>query len=113
MKRSPKSNPQAGDVIQWKDWRITVLRRESDTVTYRAARKDGYTKPPASCRLAEWKERAKGARAVETALNDDQCVTTPYVSGPCDVDGQPIIGDAHCTGLNVRCEAHCQGSHRA
>jgi hypothetical protein len=118
MPRSARTNPQPGDVIQWKDWRITVLRREvvvgnGDQVTYRAARKDGHTKPDAACSVAEWKERAKGARVVEEGLDNAQCVATAYVSGPCDVDRVPIEGLAHCAGLNIRCEAHCTGSHRA
>lgn len=111
--KSSKNNPQPGLVLKVKDWRITVLRRETvvgvgDQVVYRAAHKDGYTKPDAAVSIADWRERAKVAKVVEEAPQAGQCVATAYVGGPCEVDGVVIEGLAHCVDLSIRCAAHCE-----
>jgi hypothetical protein len=105
--KSSKNNPQPGTVLRFKDWRITVLRREGDQVTYRATHKDGYTKPDAACTLAQWKERAKGAKVVEEGLDGATCVATANVAAPCKVDGVMVVGEVHCLGLDLYCAGHC------
>lgn len=76
-------------------------------MTYRAAHKDGRSKPPATCTLSEWGERAKGAKVAERALEDGACVATANVAAWCEVDSLPIAGEVHCVGLKLFCAAHC------
>ncbi len=113
--RSVTADPREGDVIKWQGWRISVLRREGDQVTYRAVK---ASLPPRSATvgLADWKVRAKGAQVAERGGNSGECLVTGWVAGPCMADGVPIQGAAHIVDLEIRCGAHCrvcQGGKRA
>ncbi len=105
--RSVQSDPREGDVIKWQGWRVSVLRREGDSVTYRAAHKDGRSKPETTVDLATWRERAKGAQVAERGGNGGECLVTGWVAGPCMADGVPIQGAAHVVDLVISCAAHC------
>ncbi len=112
--RSVGSDPREGDALRWQGWKVTVLRREGDSVTYRAAHKDGRTKPDATVAIADWKQRAKGAQVAERASSSTECLVTGWVAGPCMVDGVPIQGAAHVVDLVISCAAHCSvhgGAH--
>ncbi len=112
--RSVTADPREGDVIKWQGWRISVLRREGDQVTYRAVK---ASLPPrsATVSLADWKVRAKGAQVAERAPSSTECLVTAWVAGPCMADGVPIQGAAHVVDLEITCGAHCKihGGKRA
>jgi hypothetical protein len=106
MTRSPLKNPQPTDVLAWGGWRITVLAREGDSVTYRAAHRDGRSKPE-TCTLSDWKIRAKGAKAIEVSSERGACVSTGWVSALCEVGAHLFAGHTHVIDDKFYCESHC------
>lgn len=104
---SVQSDPREGDVLKFQGWKISVLRREGDQVTYRAAHRDGRSKLPATVVLSDWKERSKGSQVAERASERGSCLATGLVSAPCEVGGHVIQGETHVVDLKFFCAADC------
>jgi len=110
--RDPRTNPQPSDRLQFKSWTITVTARWPGVIEY-SATKPGSQPKNGRQSLDEWRGWSDGAAVPEDTVYDAQCWASANVAGPCEVDGEPIVGHAHFFDGKLRCSQHCPAQHRA
>lgn len=107
--RSVSQDPQPGDVLIWKGYKVTVAERKGDIVSYNVEGPDGYSKRGSSQELQAWSQWASAASVKSRGLGATECVdlrlfTANVACASCEA---PILGPVHSLGLEFYCGDHC------
>lgn len=104
--RDPRLAPAVGDAICFREWTITVLNLEGDSVVY-AADKGSQHKVNRQT-LEEWRSWAPGAKVID----DGRCTVSDALSGPCPKCGVFIDKQAHLSKGEFCCQNCCTEPHQ-
>lgn len=111
MKRSPAEDPQQGDVIRWKEWRVSVTRREGDIVYYtRKHTGSRKTDPEAWQLIDKFRVWAVDGKVSARGIEPGDCIVSNMIAGAkCDGCAVTMIGGVHIVDLKFFCEKCCTG----